>query len=139
MQKSFSQRKEDVTRDWLLMDADNKVLGRFASEVAQKLIGKHKPTYTPHTEAGDYVVVINAAKISINEKKLTSKKYYSHSGFMGGLKIATLADLLAKSPEKVIEAAVYNMLPKNKLRPIRMNRLKVYAEAEHTHQSQIKQ
>ena len=133
------QRTEDVKRDWHLMDADNKVLGRFASEVAQKLIGKGKPTYTPHTEAGDYVVVINAAKVSVNEKKLEGKKYYSHSGYIGGLKTISLGDLLKKAPEQVIEAAVYNMLPKNKLRPVRMNRLKVYAGTEHTHQSQLKQ
>ena len=134
------QRKEDVKREWHQMDAGGKILGRFASEVAQKLIGKHKPTYSPQTEAGDYVVVINAAKIEVTgDKKMENKKYYSHSGFMGGLKTTSLAQLLEKAPEQVIEAAVYNMLPKNKLRQDRMKRLKIFAGPEHTHQSQLKQ
>lgn len=140
MQKTFMLRKEDVKHAWHVMDASGNVLGRFASEVAKKLIGKHKPTFTPHTDDGDYVVVINAAKIAVvGANKPQDKKYYTHSGYMGGLKVKTLAELLEKAPEQVIEAAVYNMLPKNKLRQDRMKRLKIYADAEHTHQSELKQ
>jgi large subunit ribosomal protein L13 len=138
MQKSFMLRKEDITRDWHLLNADGKILGRLATEVAQKLIGKHKPTFTSHTDGGDYVVVINAAKIAVTgDHKLEDKKYYTHSGYMGGLKTKTLGELLAKNPEKVIEAAVYGMLPKNKHRVERMKRLKVYADEVHTHESQL--
>lgn len=140
MQKTFMQRKEDVKRDWYVMDATNKVLGRFASEVAKKLIGKHKPEYTPHTDGGDYVVVINAKAIAYTgSNKQQDKKYYNHSGYMGGLRTRTLGEMLENTPAEVIETAVYNMLPKNKLRTERMNRLKVYAGAEHPHESQIRQ
>lgn len=132
------QKKADVERKWHLMDADNQILGRFASEVAQKLIGKAKATYTPHIDGGDYVVVVNAAGVTTTGiNKPQDKKYYTHSGYMGSLKSKSLAEMMEKNPEKVIEAAVYNMLPKNKLRQDRMNRLKVYAGAEHKHESQL--
>ncbi|MDQ5951440.1 MAG: large subunit ribosomal protein [Patescibacteria group bacterium] len=136
--KTFNQRKEDVQRDWHLKDADNKVLGRFASEVAQLIIGKHKPTFSPNTDGGDYVVVINAAKIAVTgDHKLEDKKYYTHSGYMGGLKTKTLGDLLKTNPEEVIKSAVYGMLPKNKLRSDRILRLKIYAGEVHNHESQL--
>lgn len=136
--KTFNQRKEDVKRDWHLMDANNKVLGRFASEVAQLIIGKHKPTFSPNTDGGDYVVVINAAKIAVTgDHKLEDKKYYTHSGYMGGLKTKTLGDLLKTNPEEVIKSAVYGMLPKNKLRSDRILRLKIYAGEVHNHESQL--
>lgn len=140
MNKTYSQKKEQVTRDWHLVDANDKILGRLASEVAQKIIGKHKPTFSPNTDGGDYVVVINAAKIAVSGvggKKLIDKKYYTHSGYMGGLKTKTLGELLATKPEKVIQEAVYGMLPKNKLREERIKRLKVYAGEAHNHENEL--
>ena len=131
-------RKEDVERNWHVVDAKGRILGNIATEVAQKLIGKQKPTFTPHVDSGDYVVVLNAAELVVTgNNKMEDKKYYSHSGYMGGLKTKTLGDLMEKTPEKVIEKAVYNMLPKNKHRSDRMTRLKVQAGAEHSYQAQI--
>lgn len=139
MQKTYMARKEDVQRNWHLVDAKGVILGNVATQVAQKLIGKHKKDFTPHVDSGDYVVVINAAEFIVTgNNKLQDKKYYTHSGYMGGLKTKTLGELMEKTPEKVIEAAVYNMLPKNKHRADRMNRLKVHAGAEHDYESQLK-
>jgi large subunit ribosomal protein L13 len=135
--KTYMQKSAQVTRDWHLVDVKDKVLGRIATEIAEKLIGKNKPTFTPHIDGGDYVVVINAADVATTGNKKTGKIYYSHSGYPGGLKQKTLGEVLAKTPERVIEKAVYNMLPKNRLRSGRMNRLKVYAGAEHKHESQL--
>jgi len=135
--KTYMQKSAQVTREWHLVDVKDKVLGRIATEIAEKLIGKNKPTYTPHIDAGDYVVVLNAAQIAVTGKKLTDKIYYSHSGFPGGLKEKTLGSLLEKHPTRVIEKAVFNMLPKNKLRSDRMNRLKIYAGEDHKHHSQL--
>lgn len=132
-------RKEDVQRNWHLVDAKGVILGNIATQVAQKLIGKHKRDFTPHVDSGDYVVVINAAEFIVTgNNKLQDKKYYTHSGYQGGLKTKSLAELMEKTPEKAIEAAVYNMLPKNKHRAERMNRLKVHAGAEHEYESQLK-
>ena len=131
------QKPADVERTWHVLDAKGKVLGIFATEVAQLLIGKHKPTYTPHVDGGDYVVVINSAEIEVTGNKRQDKKYYRHSGYPGGLKVKTFDELQQDFPERVIELAVSNMLPKNKQRSERMNRLKVYAGSEHKHQSQI--
>lgn len=131
------QKKAEVKRDWHLVDADSQILGRLATQIAEKLIGKNKPTYTPHIDGGDYVVVINAANIKVTGNKIQEKLYHSYSGFPGGLKELNFAGLLEKQPERIIERAVYNMLPKNKLRSGRMSRLKVYAAAEHKHQSQL--
>jgi large subunit ribosomal protein L13 len=131
------QKTAEVQRQWHLVDVKDQVLGRIASEIATKLIGKHKPTYTPHIDAGDYVVVVNAAAVAVTGKKMSDKIYYSHSGFPGGLKEITLENLLKKFPTRVIEKAVYNMLPKNKLRADRMKRLKIYAGLEHKHHSQL--
>lgn len=133
------QTAGQVTREWHLIDAENKVLGRVAVEIAEKLIGKHKPTYTPHIDGGDYVVVINAEKAVLTGNKETEKKYYRHSGFPGGLKSRTAAEMREAFPERLIEKAVYNMIPKNRLRQDRMTRLKVYAGAEHKHESQLKE
>ncbi len=134
--KTFMQRKEDVQREWYLVDATGKTLGRLASEIAKILMGKHKPTYTPHVDGGDFVVVVNAEKIHATGKKLDKKIYYKHTGYPGGLKETTLREMLQKKPEEVIRLAVKGMLPKNKLRDRRMKRLKVYAGPEHPHKAQ---
>lgn len=131
------QTTAQVTRDWHVMDASNQVLGRLASQIAQKLIGKDKPTFTPHIDGGDYVVVTNAKNIDITGNKYVQKKYYRHSGYTGNLKQESFAEWLDQKPTKIIEKAVYNMLPKNKLRSARMNRLKVYEGSEHPHTAQV--
>ncbi|NCN87302.1 MAG: 50S ribosomal protein L13 [Candidatus Pacebacteria bacterium] len=138
MQKTYMQKTADVKREWHLVDAKDQILGRLASDIAQKLIGKGKPTYTPHIDGGDHVVVINASEIAVTGNKEETKMYYRHSGFPGGLKEKSLGDLKKTYPTRIIEKAVFNMLPKNKLRSGRMTRLKVYAGAEHKHESQIK-
>lgn len=135
MQKTYMQKTSDVKREWHIVDAQDKILGRLATDIAQKLIGKHKKEYTPHIDAGDYVVVINAEKIAVTGNKEEQKKYYRHSGFPGGLKVRTLGELRETFPERIIEKAVKNMLPKNKLQSPRMTRLKVYAGAEHPHET----
>ncbi|HZZ98509.1 MAG TPA: 50S ribosomal protein L13 [Candidatus Saccharimonadia bacterium] len=127
-----------VKREWLLMDAHDKILGDFAVEVAQKLMGKHKPTYTPHMDAGDYVVVINAAEVAVTGKKRTDKMYYNHSGFPGGLRTESFQNLMKRDPGQIITRAVKGMLPKNKLRDVRIARLKVFANAEHTYTDKFK-
>ncbi len=137
-QKTKSQKPAEVKRSWHLVDAQGQVLGRLASQVTLLLMGKHKPSYTPHVDGGDYVVVVNAASVKVTGKKETDKIYYRHSGYLGGLKQQTLGEIRAKYPERLIEKAVYNMLPKNKLRSRRMKRLKVYAGADHKHESQLK-
>ncbi len=134
--KTFMLKKEEVQREWYVVDATGKTLGRLASEIARILIGKHKPTYTPHVDNGDFVVVINADKIHVTGKKLDKKVYYKHTGYMGHLKETTLREMLQKKPEEVIRLAVRGMLPKNKLRDRRMKRLKVYATPEHPHSAQ---
>ena len=134
--KTFSQKTADVSREWFLVDASELPLGRIATIVADKLIGKNKPTYTPHIDGGDYVVVINAADTVVTGNKETGKIYYRHSGFPGGIKDATLAEVREKFPERIIEKAVKGMLPKNKLASERMNRLRIFPGAEHTHTAQ---
>jgi len=134
--KTFMLKKEEAQREWYVVDATGKTLGRLASEIAKILIGKHKPTYTPHVDNGDFVVVINADKIHVTGKKLDKKVYYKHTGYMGHLKETTLREMLQKKPEEVIRLAVRGMLPKNKLRDRRMKRLKVYAAPEHPHAAQ---
>lgn len=138
MIKTYQQKTAEITREWHVIDVTGKVLGQVATEVAQLLIGKHKPTFTPHIDGGDFVIVVNAAQVEVTRDKAADKIYYRHSQFPGGLKQQTFAELLADHPDRVIEKAVYNMLPKNKLRSGRMNRLKVYAGAEHPHQAQVK-
>lgn len=134
--KTYSQKPSEVNREWFLIDASELPLGRIATIVADKLIGKNKPTYTPHIDGGDYVVVINAAHTVVTGNKETGKVYYRHSGFPGGIKDATLAEVREKFPERIIEKAVQGMLPKNKLSPERMARLRIFAGADHTHAAQ---
>jgi large subunit ribosomal protein L13 len=136
-QQTFMQRKEDVTREWHLVDVKGEVLGRIATQIAEKLIGKDKATYTPHTDAGDFVVVINAREVVVTRDKAQKKMYYRHSGFPGGLKQRSFEEMIQKNPEEVIRLAVKNMLPKNRLQGDRMARLKIYAEADHKHTSQL--
>lgn len=136
--KTFIQKKEEIVREWLEYDATGRVLGRLATEIAQKLIGKHKVTYTPHNDGGDYVVVINAEKIEVTRNKADKKIYYHHSGYPGGLKQRTFAEMIEKNPAKVLELAVKNMLPKNRLRDPRMARLKIIVGNKHPYQSQLK-
>ena len=134
--KTFSQKPADVTRQWYLIDASSAPLGRVSTVIAKYLIGKYKPTYTPHVDGGDYVVVINADKVVVTGDKETGKVYYRHSGFPGGIKSATLAEVRAKAPEKIIEEAVKGMIPKNKLSSGRMARLKVFVGEDHAHTAQ---
>ena len=134
--KSFMAKKEEVERKWVLVDADGAILGRMAAKIAPMLIGKTKPTYTPHVDAGDFVVVVNADKIRVTGRKAQFKEYDYYTHYPGGHKYVTFADMMAKSPEKVIELAVRRMLPKNKLGTRMIKRLKVYRGAEHEHQAQ---
>lgn len=134
--KTFSQKPADVTRRWILIDAKDAPLGRVATQIAKYLIGKYKPTYTPHVDGGDYVVVINAAEAVVTGAKETDKIYYRYSGFPGGIKDAQLKEVREKFPERIIEAAVKGMLPKNKLAAERMARLRVFTGAEHDHAAQ---
>ena len=134
--KTYSAKAETVERDWYLIDADGKTLGRLATEVARRLRGKHKAVYTPHVDTGDYIVVINAEKVKVTGNKAKDKMYYNHSGYMGGLKEINFEDLIQKAPERVIEAAVKGMLPKNPLGRAMYRKLKVYAGKEHKHTAQ---
>jgi len=130
MNKTYIQKPAEVKRQKHVIDAQGKILGQVATEAATKLIGKHKPTFTPHVDGGDFVVVINAQNIVVTGNKPLDKLYYRHSGFPGGLHIKTLGELMAKYPDRVIRQAVLNMLPDNKLKRLRINRLKVYAGVE---------
>jgi len=134
--KTYSQKPSEVTRRWILIDASVAPLGRTATEIAKYLIGKYKPTYTAHIDAGDYVVVINAGKVKVTGDKEISKIYYRHSGFPGGMKDARLEEVREKFPERIIENAVKGMLPKNKLTAGRLERLKVFVGEEHAHTAQ---
>ncbi|MDD5724250.1 MAG: 50S ribosomal protein L13 [Syntrophales bacterium] len=135
--KTYSAKKEDVARDWYLVDADGKVLGRLAVEIARRLRGKHKPVYTPHIDTGDFIVVVNAEKVSLTGNKLTDKTYYHHSGYPGGLKSTTADKLLAEKPEEVLRGAVKGMLPKNSLGRQMLKKLKVYKGDKHPHEAQM--
>ena len=130
------QKKEEVVRNWYEIDAEGKILGKLAAEIAIKLMGKHKVSYTPHVDGGDFVVVTNAEKIAVTGNKLLAKKYYRHSGYPGGLKTRSLEEMLAKQPTEVIRKAVERMLPKNKLGSQMIGRLKIYVGNEHTHAAQ---
>jgi large subunit ribosomal protein L13 len=134
--RTISARAEDVKRDWFLIDAEDKTLGRLATEVARRLRGKHKAIYTPHVDTGDYIVIINAEKVRLTGNKAKDKIYYSHSGWMGGLKQISFEKLIDKAPERVIEKAVKGMLPKNSLGRTMFRKLKVYAGKEHGHAAQ---
>ena len=125
-----------VEQKWLLADAEGKILGRFASEIAKVLMGKHKPIYTPFMDTGDFVIVVNAEKIAVTGKKLSDKIYYRHSGYLGGIKSRTLAEQLDRRPEEVIRLAVKRMLPKNRMGRKMLSKLKIYTGSEHPHSSQ---
>jgi large subunit ribosomal protein L13 len=136
IRKTYSAKPSDVTRTWHVVDASAATLGRVSTEIAQLLTGKKKPIFTAHIDCGDFVVVINADHLKVTGQKLTDKVYYRHTGFPGGLKERTLKEQMEINSTKVIERAVYGMLPVNKLRDARMKRLKVYAGAEHGHAAQ---
>ncbi|MCK4914358.1 MAG: 50S ribosomal protein L13 [Planctomycetes bacterium] len=134
--KSFVAKKEQVEHKWLLVDADGAILGRMAAKIAPILMGKHKPTYTPHVDTGDCVIVLNAEKVVVTGKKAEMKEYDYYTYFPGGHKFVSFADMMAKKPEKVIELAVRRMLPKNKLGRAMLKKLKVYRGCEHDNQAQ---
>ena len=134
--KTFSAKPETVKRDWYVIDAENKVLGRLATEVARRLRGKHKAEYTPHVDTGDYIVIVNADKVAVTGNKETDKVYYHHTGFPGGIKSISLDKQRSKAPERIIESAVRGMLPKNKLGRAMFRKLKVYAGPQHNHEAQ---
>jgi len=136
--KTYIEKKEDIERQWYEYDAKGQVLGRLATEIAQKLIGKHKVTYTPHNDGGDYVVVINAEQIEVTRNKANKKIYYWHTGFPGGIRQRTFAEMQEKNPSKIIELAVKNMLPKNRLRDQRLARLKIIVGDQHPYKHLIK-
>jgi large subunit ribosomal protein L13 len=133
---TVSAKPAEVRREWLLVDATDKTLGRLASEIARRLRGKHKPEYTPHVDTGDYIVVVNAEKVRVTGNKLTDKMYYRHTGYVGNLKSISLEKLLQKAPERVIETAVKGMMPRNPLGRAMFKKLRVYAGPEHGHQAQ---
>jgi large subunit ribosomal protein L13 len=134
--KTYSAKPEDVKRDWYVVDASDKVLGRLASAIAYRLRGKHKPSFTPSLDTGDPVVIVNAAKIKVTGKKLADKMYIRHSGYPGGFKAETLERLLARRPEEVVRRAIRGMLPQNRLGEKMSRKLFVYAGPEHPHQAQ---
>lgn len=134
--KTYSQKTADISRRWILVDASEAPLGRVATQIATYLIGKYKPTYTPHIDNGDYVVVINADKLVVTGDKEAAKTYYRHSGFPGGIKSASLAEVREKDATRIIEAAVKGMLPRNKQLEERLGRLRVFAGSEHAHTAQ---
>jgi large subunit ribosomal protein L13 len=134
--KTHSTKPSEIEREWYLVDAEDKTLGRLASEIAKVLRGKNKPLYVPHLDTGDYVVVINAEKIHVTGRKLDQKMYYSHSGYPGGLKSITLRERLKRHPTRVIRSAVWGMLPHNRLGRAMIKKLKVYAGDSHPHEAQ---
>ncbi|MBD3585879.1 50S ribosomal protein L13 [Salinimonas sp. HHU 13199] len=134
--KTFVAKPETVQRDWYVVDATDKTLGRLASEIARRLRGKHKPEYTPHVDTGDYIIVINAEKVAVTGNKALKKMYYSHTGYPGGLKETNFEKLIAHKPEMVLEKAVKGMLPKGPLGRAMFRKMKVYAGGEHAHAAQ---
>jgi len=134
--KTLSAKPESVRRDWYVVDAAGKTLGRLSSEIASRLRGKHKPEYTPHVDTGDYIVVVNAEKIAVTGKKTSDKMYHRHTGYIGGLKSISFDKLIAKAPEQIIEISVKGMLPKGPLGREMFKKLKVYAGEAHPHTAQ---
>jgi large subunit ribosomal protein L13 len=134
--KTYHAKKEEVTREWCLVDAQDKILGRLACGIAHRLRGKHKPIYAPYMDTGDFVIVVNAEKISLTGKKLTDKVYYHHSGYPGGIKAITAGKLLKEKPEELLRTAVKGMLPKNTLGRAMLKKLKIYAGGDHPHEAQ---
>ena len=134
--KTVSAKKEEVIRDWYLVDAKNKTLGRLSTEIATRLRGKHKPIYTPHVDTGDFIVVINASKITVTGNKMEDKMYYKHTGYIGNMKSSNLATMMKKNPETVLMKSVRGMLPKTKLGNAMIKKLRVFSGPEHTHSAQ---
>jgi len=134
--KTFVAKEQEVQKNWYVVDAEDKVLGRLATQVAERLRGKHKPIFTPHADTGDFVVVVNADKIRLSGKKWKEKLYYWHTGYSGGIKYLSARQMLKKKPENMVRLAVRGMLPKNSLGRRQLKKLKVYAGAEHPHQAQ---
>ncbi len=134
--KTYSLRKEDAVRNWYLVDAKNKILGRLATEIAKRLRGKTKPDFTPHVDNGDFIVVINAEKVKTTGNKLEDKKYFRHTGYPGGIKETSLKELLEKKPEQVLYKSVRGMLPKTRLGRAQLKKLKIYSGPDHPHQAQ---
>jgi large subunit ribosomal protein L13 len=134
--KTYTAKPGEISRDWYVVDAAGKTLGRLATQIADTLRGKGKPQYTPHVDTGDFVVVVNAEKVAVTGNKLDQKRYYRHSGYPGGLKSRTLREQLERRPEEVLRKAVRGMLPKNRLASKQLLKLKIYAGAEHPHEAQ---
>jgi large subunit ribosomal protein L13 len=134
--KTFSAKSHEVRRDWFVVDAADKVLGRLAAEIAHRLRGKHKPEFTPHVDTGDFIVVVNAAQIRVTGNKALDKKYYRHSGYPGGISEANFTNMQARFPGRALEKAVKGMLPKGPLGYAMIKKLKVYAEGDHPHAAQ---
>ncbi|MFG2002688.1 50S ribosomal protein L13 [Spirillospora sp. NPDC048911] len=134
--RTYTPKPADVQRQWYVIDATDVVLGRLASQVAQLLRGKHKPIYAPHLDTGDYVIIVNADKVALSGNKLEQKRAYRHSGYPGGLRSVSYADLMAKNPQKAVEKAIKGMLPKTTLGRQMFGKVKVYAGPEHPHQAQ---
>lgn len=134
--RTFSAKAHEVNRDWYVVDADGKTLGRLATEIARRLRGKHKPEFTPHVDTGDYIIVVNADKVHVSGRKATDKMYHHHTGYIGNLKSISFEKLQARAPGRVIEIAVKGMLPKNSLGRAMFRKLKVYAGPEHQHAAQ---
>ncbi|NTW17295.1 MAG: 50S ribosomal protein L13 [Syntrophaceae bacterium] len=137
--KTYNAKHEDMVKDWYLVDAEGQVLGRLASEIARRLRGKHKPIYTPYVDTGDFVIVVNAGKVSLTGKKMSDKVYYHHSGYPGGLKETSVGKMLQDNPEKVLLFAVRGMLPKNSLGRKMLKKLKIYTGNDHPHEAQCPQ
>ncbi len=134
--RTYTAKPDEIQREWYVVDATDKTLGRLASEIARILRGKHKPIYTPHVDCGDFVIVVNADKVRVTGRKLDQKMYYRHSGYPGGLTSISLRDQLDRHPERVIQAAVRGMLPKNRLGRRMIKKMKVYASPDHPHHAQ---
>lgn len=134
--KSYWAKPDEIEKKWFVVDAENKVLGRLATEVATILMGKHKPTYTPSIDTGDFIVIVNAEKFAVTGNKMEAKKYYRHSGYLGGIKERSLKEQLEKAPEEVIRMAVRRMLPKTKMGRAMIKKLKIYTGGEHPHAAQ---
>ncbi len=134
--KTFVAKEHEIKKDWVLVDARDKVVGRLATQIAMRLRGKHKPIFTPHADTGDFVVVVNAGKVRLTGAKWKDKKYYRYTGYIGGLKETTAAKMLEKKPENVLRSAVWGMLPKNSLGRRQIKKLKIYSGSEHPHEAQ---
>jgi large subunit ribosomal protein L13 len=136
VQKTYYPKADEIQRDWVVVDANDQTLGRLATQISTVMLGKHKPGYTPGVEMGDYVIVVNASHIKVTGNKLDDKMYHRHTGYPGGLKSVNLRDLLAKNPDRVIEKAVWGMLPHNRMGRSLMKKLRVYAGPDHPHAAQ---